>query len=312
VWACLIYFASSCQGVRHRMLETYEGASHSYFRADAKRQTREQYSGNFSDRFQALAMAFLALHPTLEYRRRYSHASRLENRRPSSKTLLQSSAVIARDPTHHEVETSLHLPDLEDDQVLSTQGENASRTKHGRKFEAMFDHVAGYSEHQLSALKGERKRQLLRGVVSGARTPEVVAAFRILYEDYPPLRVGANFIFGWFDKTLEVDAENSEEDSPEENERGANPRNQKKLERIKSDFDDMMFAVREWETLTNERSGEPSMHDDRLALVLKGTFVGARTDGLVDALRILYEDHLLLRLGAKLIFRLLRSIAPKP
>ena len=43
----------------------------------------------------------------------------------------------------------------------------------------------------------------------------------------------------------------------------------------------------------------------RLAQVLDGCFAGARNPSVVNALRVLYEDYRLLRMGGDLIFKLM-------
>mmetsp|Transcript_21173 Transcript_21173/g.64484 ORF Transcript_21173/g.64484 Transcript_21173/m.64484 type:complete len:117 (-) Transcript_21173:495-845(-) len=59
-----------------------------------------------------------------------------------------------------------------------------------------------YNDDDMDAIADERLRALIKGVVAGSRTPEVVNAFRILYEDYLPLRVSGDFIFGRVDSVI--------------------------------------------------------------------------------------------------------------
>ena len=44
-------------------------------------------------------------------------------------------------------------------------------------------------------VENERLRIILRGIVDGARQPELRTAFKVLYEDLPPVRLGGDMLF---------------------------------------------------------------------------------------------------------------------
>mmetsp|Transcript_61206 Transcript_61206/g.122697 ORF Transcript_61206/g.122697 Transcript_61206/m.122697 type:complete len:454 (-) Transcript_61206:229-1590(-) len=90
-------------------------------------------------------------------------------------------------------------------------------------------------------------------------------------------------------------------------------------------FTAMLSTVGEWEqrlVTNNEDDGDAtlvgggggglaSIKNPRLRTVLGGVLVGARTPGVVVALRIVYEDFLALRLAGDLIFKLMAAIVGK-
>ena len=69
-------------------------------------------------------------------------------------------------------------------------------------------------------------------------------------------------------------------------------------------FDDMVATFADWgadATLV----ARAEARNPRLAQVLDGCFAGARNPSVVNALRVLYEDYRLLRMGGDLIFKLM-------
>jgi len=52
------------------------------------------------------------------------------------------------------------------------------------------------------SVKDSRTRSVLAGIVQGIEVPEVREAFRILYEDYPPIRVAGDFLFSRLEATI--------------------------------------------------------------------------------------------------------------
>lgn len=74
-------------------------------------------------------------------------------------------------------------------------------------------------------------------------------------------------------------------------------------------FDSMVEQFSEWEAKILDAGGASvASGNARLRTVLNGCFVGARTPGVVEALRIVYEDYPPLRLAGDLIFRLMKKV----
>ena len=67
------------------------------------------------------------------------------------------------------------------------------------KFQAMMTRVGSYSPAQLTSIDDVRLRSLLRGVATAATTPEVLASFEVLYEDFLPIRTAGSFMFDALD-----------------------------------------------------------------------------------------------------------------
>ena len=72
-------------------------------------------------------------------------------------------------------------------------------------------------------------------------------------------------------------------------------------------FNMMVKDFGKWETLMG-RGEFMVIKSTRLREVLDGCFVGARTDGVVTALRIVYEDYAPLRVAGDMIFKLMRTV----
>jgi len=80
-------------------------------------------------------------------------------------------------------------------------------------------------------------------------------------------------------------------------------------------FDEMLTTCLEWEEALqladcsiDPEPDECEAEQGRFALVLKGTFTGARNAHVAEALRLCYEDYSPLRFGGDLIFALLKRI----
>jgi len=80
-------------------------------------------------------------------------------------------------------------------------------------------------------------------------------------------------------------------------------------------FDEMLRTCLEWERALQladctieEMPDECEAEQGRFAMVLKGSFVGARTPDVAQALRICYGEYAALRFGGDIIFALLKKI----
>ena len=80
-------------------------------------------------------------------------------------------------------------------------------------------------------------------------------------------------------------------------------------------FDEMLRTCLEWERALQladctieEVPDECEAEQGRFAIVLKGSFVGARTPDVAQALRICYGEYAALRFGGDIIFALLKKI----
>ena len=81
----------------------------------------------------------------------------------------------------------------------------------------------------------------------------------------------------------------------------ANERKQKNGER----YDGMVASFAEWEDRVPTDEG-------RMLDVLRGSFVGAKNDKVVNALKIVYMDYSALRVGGDLVFKVMKKlVAPK-
>lgn len=273
----------------------------------------------------------------------------------------------------------------------------------GSRFREMLARLTRYSDAELNCVPNHRLRRMLVGVVQGAETPEVVAAFEILYDDYFAIRKVGNFIFGHLDSIVEravaerqeqldildqlvesgelsadtvamahrvfeafdrdrngelskdeflvsdllsklpqtaqvqtheelfaeLDVDGSGGISLEEFARGtgrlfagqwSKEEVDELIARQEADnagegrtqagqrFDEMVEQFALWETKLAAPGQGVVSDNPRLRTVLKGCFVGAHTKGVVDALRIVYEDFPPLRMAGDLIFKLMRRV----
>jgi len=177
--------------------------------------------------------------------------------------------------------------------------------EYGLKFERMLQRCREYDDELLDEIEDARLRALVKGVVDGSRTPEVTNAFRILYEDYLPLRVSGDFIFRRMDGIVQEvrrrRASGIRVARSNDSMRLTNA--QISAERT---YRRMLEDVAAWEAaLDEDKFGR--IRNQRLGNVLIGCFVGARTDGVVNALKILYMDYTILRTGGNLIFALMKG-----
>jgi hypothetical protein len=69
-------------------------------------------------------------------------------------------------------------------------------------------------------------------------------------------------------------------------------------------YDEMVASFIEWEHLLPPKEANES----RRMEVVRGCFVGAENQKVVDALRIVYEDYAALRLAGDIIFKLVSTI----
>ena len=80
-----------------------------------------------------------------------------------------------------------------------------------------------------------------------------------------------------------------------------------RADRYSKRFDGMCAEFETWES--EDSSSKAEERNPRLALVLKGCFAGAKTQPVVDALKILYVDYRVLRMAGDLIFKMMRKLA---
>lgn len=78
-------------------------------------------------------------------------------------------------------------------------------------------------------------------------------------------------------------------------------------------FDEMLNTCMGWEEhiLGQELGTSAADDEDRLSVVLHGTFAGGHDPAVVDALRVCYEDYRALRIGGDLIFRVLKTVVAR-
>jgi len=77
-----------------------------------------------------------------------------------------------------------------------------------------------------------------------------------------------------------------------------------RMKKYSEKYDYMVQSFQEWEDLVPKGDG-------RMLDVLKGCFVGARNQQVVDALRIVYLDYSALRMAGNLIFKLTAAMVGK-
>jgi hypothetical protein len=74
-----------------------------------------------------------------------------------------------------------------------------------------------------------------------------------------------------------------------------------KRQRYSDHYDDMLVAFQEWENLVPEGQG-------RRLDVVRGCFVGAKNEAVVEALRVVYVDYAALRVAGDIIFKLVKGV----
>ena len=90
---------------------------------------------------------------------------------------------------------------------MSTAGssnEAKASSRHGVKFQDMLDQVRTFSLAQVMCLEDEVTRTIIVGLVDGSKVPEVEKAFRILYEDFPPIRLAGNLLFDMIQRAIDT------------------------------------------------------------------------------------------------------------
>lgn len=73
-------------------------------------------------------------------------------------------------------------------------------------------------------------------------------------------------------------------------------------------YDEMLSTFERWREAGLEQALLDSVENERLRAVLEGCFAGARNEGMVVALRVLYEDYAPLRMGGDLIWQVVQRI----
>mmetsp|Transcript_12663 Transcript_12663/g.30700 ORF Transcript_12663/g.30700 Transcript_12663/m.30700 type:complete len:654 (-) Transcript_12663:70-2031(-) len=79
----------------------------------------------------------------------------------------------------------------------------ASRNqKHQSQFRDMLQDFSVYTKRDVSHIPDPRLRTLFEGILASFSVPEILRAFEILYEDYPPLRYGGRLIYNKLQSTM--------------------------------------------------------------------------------------------------------------
>ena len=76
-------------------------------------------------------------------------------------------------------------------------------------------------------------------------------------------------------------------------------------------YDEMLSTFSEWRADGREAELVGAVDNERLRAVLAGCFAGARNEGVVKALKILYVDYGPLRMGGDLIFKLMNQVVKR-
>jgi len=197
------------------------------------------------------------------------------------------------------------------------------------KFEEMVSSISIFSFEDIESIRNVRKRELLRGILVGLQTQEVLVSFQILYEDYLPLRGPGQFVFrqirSYMETSIVSAAEIGDEASfhftLEESNKKIVQRDmgyRKKLSELfgsrndsikdkeVASFDFLLENVLVWELEIGPRLNQIS--NERTRRIISGCFVGAHTPEIVQALKILYEDYLPLRWAGNFIFSVMKRM----
>lgn len=272
-------------------------------------------------------------------------------------------------------------------------------SKHSKAFDEMLGRLSQYPRSKVLSVKDPRTRTVLAGIIEGVEVPEVRESFRVLYEDYPPIRFGGDFLFQQLESTIKktvtnaelsesglssssllkakqvfklADTDGSGELDTQEvsaflqavKDRGlemtwgqaedfvkdldkdmsgtvsfpefvraakqlldsqpASDKDQaevvakislslggtaragtsKSVNKYSTRFDGMIESFREMEKSVDI----DAIENKRLATVFRGCIVGGRTQGVVDALKVVYVDYRIIRMCGDLIFGLVKAL----
>ena len=97
------------------------------------------------------------------------------------------------------------------------RGSRREQSKHGDRYDNMLKLFLEWERDQdlfSDKIKSPRLRIVLKGCFVGARTPSVAETLKVVYEDFPPLRIAGNLIFKLMSSLVPNDG--SHPDEPDE------------------------------------------------------------------------------------------------
>lgn len=72
---------------------------------------------------------------------------------------------------------------------------NTRNQKYQSQYRDMLQEFSMYTKRDVSHIPDPRMRTIFEGIIASFSVPEILRAFEILYEDYPPLRYGGKLIY---------------------------------------------------------------------------------------------------------------------
>lgn len=198
---------------------------------------------------------------------------------------------------------------------------------HSNKFNRMVERFSNYDETDILSLKNERLIHLIHGGQESLNDINVVTAFRILYEDLMPVRIGGDVLFNILESSIQKARGSRENISDYDISRGQSIRSAaledipviSGKEKYRNRYMHMVTSFSCWsdrllkntDIYSNANRMESTKlvdaNSDRIGMVLNGCLAGAKNSGVVKALGILYEDYLPIRMAGDVIFKLVEK-----
>ena len=120
--------------------------------------------------------------------------SSVEDGMTTNENIIESDAVLQQI-----LDTRLKISGNMKDRLDSLyRGSRREQTKHGDRYDNMLKCFLEWERDQglfSDKIKSPRLQIVLKGCFVGARTPPVAETLKIVYEDFPPLRIAGNLIF---------------------------------------------------------------------------------------------------------------------
>jgi hypothetical protein len=191
----------------------------------------------------------------------------------------------------------------------------------------MVERFSNYDETDILSLKNERLIHLIHGGQESLNDINVVTAFRILYEDLMPVRIGGDVLFNILESSIQKARGSRENISDYDISRGQSIRSAaledipviSGKEKYRNRYMHMVTSFSCWsdrllkntDIYSNANRMESTKlvdaNSDRIGMVLNGCLAGAKNSGVVKALGILYEDYLPIRMAGDVIFKLVEK-----
>ncbi|KAL7527812.1 hypothetical protein ACHAWF_002317 [Thalassiosira exigua] len=112
----------------------------------------------------------------------------------------QGRSIVAQTATLHRV--AHRLPTGTSTSLQAADAAAPAESKAGRRFKAMLSNFREHTAADIDLVASPRFRGLLRGTSAAIDDPQVIEAFRVLYEDLGPVRVAGDLLFAKLEREV--------------------------------------------------------------------------------------------------------------